>query len=71
MVVTWLEWSDMALTLHENRPGWADETRLGEVRLLTDGLWHWRTNAGGEGTEAIRQKAMEALKWAVGGEELE
>lgn len=31
MITHWNEWSDTKLTLHENRPGKADETFLGSV----------------------------------------
>lgn len=62
MTVTWTEWSDCKLTLHENRRGTAEETRLGEVFMKSEGVWVFKSaDERVMGTRTNRDAAQKAL----------
>ncbi len=76
MIVTWYEWSDGSLSMHENVKGLAKETIRGWVRVHGDfnGEPQWLYCSVDEqvkGTKKTRQQAVEALMEGVGARELD
>ena len=77
MIGNWLEWSEAKHTLHENRPGKADETFLGEVRYIRQedphsAAWEATKKDGTKvGTFPTRDAAKRALMDALDVQSLE
>lgn len=71
IVVTWSEWSDCRLTLHENRKGRSEETMVGSVVCLPNGRWEYRSKDDKKsGIVETRAEAKRALLDALGAQEL-
>ena len=76
MIVTWIEWSDGSLSMHENIPGLSKETIRGWVKNHGDfnGEPQWIYCSADEkvkGTKRTRQEAIDALKLGLDAHEID
>lgn len=72
MIVTWMEWSDRTLTMHENIPGKADATYRGTVKCLNDEEWLYSSfDKSVGGLKKTRQEAVEALMQGMNAKEID
>lgn len=72
MIVTWIEWSDSGLSMHENIRGLSKETIRGWVHSDGAGAWAYGSVDGKvSGIAATQRMAQEALMAAMGAKEID